>query len=77
MTDQKPTTPAEVANAVAGAAANMREALRPVEEAARGYKLELEQHGWSPTAAEQVAVHWIISMQTIAFTHAGRSKSDD
>lgn len=42
-------------NEVAKGIANIRQTLAPIEEAARGYRAELEKNGWSPTVAEQMA----------------------
>lgn len=40
-------------------------------ETATGYRARLEAAGWSPTAAEQVAQHFLMSMQAVAFKATG------
>lgn len=41
---------------LAEALADLRERLAPLDEAALGYRRQLEEQGWSPTAAEQMAL---------------------
>jgi hypothetical protein len=40
----------------------MSEQLAPLFDAADGMRKDLEGRGWSPTAAEQVVVTWLIKM---------------
>lgn len=39
----------------------MAEQTAPVFDAADGMRADLEKRGWSPTAAEQVALTWLVS----------------
>jgi hypothetical protein len=48
--------PAELAHQIAQAVAQLREVLAPIDEAAAGYRKQLEEQGWSPTAAETMAL---------------------
>lgn len=38
----------------------MSEQMAPIFDAADGMKADLEKRGWSPTAAEQVALSWLM-----------------
>lgn len=51
-----PFDPDEVAHQLAQAVAQMREMLAPVDEATLGYRRQLEENGWSPEAAEEMAL---------------------
>lgn len=44
----------------------LSESLDPFIEFAVGYKTKLENQGFSPTAAEQVALSMLVSLQTKA-----------
>lgn len=57
--------PHEVANELAQAVAQVREMLAPVDEATLGYRRQLEENGWSPQAAEQMA----LSFHTLLLQH--------
>lgn len=48
--------PGELAHQLAEGIAKIREALAPIDEATLGYKRQLEEQGWSPTAAEKMAL---------------------
>lgn len=37
----------------------MSEQMAPIFDAADGMRADLEKRGWSPTAAEQVALAWL------------------
>jgi hypothetical protein len=39
----------------------MAEQTAPIFDAADGMRADLEKRGWSPTAAEQVALAWLLS----------------
>jgi hypothetical protein len=39
----------------------MAEQTAPIFDAADGMRADLEKRGWSPTAAEQVALTWLVS----------------
>jgi hypothetical protein len=43
------------------------ENIRPVEETARGYKLELIRNGWTEASAEHVAKELLIEMTRKVF----------
>lgn len=45
------------------------ESMTPIFEAAEGLKAQLEKRGWSPTAAEEVALTWLVG----AIEHSWRS----
>lgn len=47
--------------------ATMREMLAPIDEATAGYRKQLEAAGWSPTAAETMALqfHALLMAQLI------------
>jgi hypothetical protein len=38
----------------------MSEQLTPIFDTADGMRADLERRGWSPTAAEQVALAWLL-----------------
>ncbi|RMB85607.1 hypothetical protein [Streptomyces shenzhenensis] len=44
----------------------MREQLAPVFDTADGMRADMEKRGWSPTAAEQVALAWLLGAMNIA-----------
>jgi hypothetical protein len=48
--------PNQIAHQMAEAVAQIREALAPIDEATMGYRKQLEEQGWSPTAAETMAL---------------------
>jgi hypothetical protein len=50
----------------------MREQLAPVFDTADGMRADMEQRGWSPTAAEQVALTWLLGAMSIAMGGAQR-----
>ncbi len=41
----------------------MLDTLSPILDAAEGLKADLERRGWSPTAAEAVALEWLMNAQ--------------
>jgi hypothetical protein len=43
--------------------ADFMEEFALFREAAVGYRKQLEEDGWSPTAAEMIAASWLIEMQ--------------
>lgn len=43
------------------------EQMAPLFDAADGMKADMEKRGWSPTAAEQVALTWLVSSMQSAF----------
>ncbi|GGK61343.1 hypothetical protein Sme01_03040 [Sphaerisporangium melleum] len=52
----EPFNPDDVAHKLAQAVAQMREMLAPLDEATLGYRRQLEETGWSPEAAEEMAL---------------------
>lgn len=44
--------------------------LSPLLDAAEGLKADLERRGWSPTAAEAVALEWLMNAQRFAWQQA-------
>lgn len=54
------------ATQLAGALMEAIAAVAPIFDAGDGIKADLEKRGWSPTAAEQVALQWVMNaMQKI------------
>lgn len=49
------------------ALANISEMLSPFGEMATGYRKQLEEQGWSPTAAEQASLTVLINLIQKAF----------
>jgi hypothetical protein len=47
------------ANALATTLMNVMDTMKPIFETAEGMKADMEKRGWSPTAAEQVALTWL------------------
>lgn len=47
-------------------AAQILDDLKRMSEIAQGYRVHLEAQGWSPTAAEQVAAHFLMTLQSNA-----------
>ena len=45
----------------------VNETMGPVFDAADGIKANLERRGWSPTAAEQVALAWLLGAMATAW----------
>ena len=43
----------------------MAEQMAPIFDAADGMRADLEKRGWSPTAAEQVALAWLMARPSI------------
>lgn len=63
MNGPKKPTPAELANMrheLSNALLIMSEQMAPLFDAAEGMKADMEKRGWSPTAAEQVALTWLV-----------------
>lgn len=48
--------PDQIMHDLANGIAQLREILAPIDEAATGYRAHLEKQGWSPTAAETIAL---------------------
>lgn len=49
---------------LATALMDIAEQMSPILDAADGMRHELEGRGWSPTAAEQVALQWLLGAMT-------------
>lgn len=45
----------------------MSEQVAPIFDAAEGMRRDMEQRGWSPTAAEQVALAWLMGAMGMVF----------
>ncbi|WP_327066801.1 hypothetical protein [Kitasatospora sp. NBC_01302] len=50
----------------------MQQQLAPVFDAADGIRADMEQRGWSPTAAESVALTWLQGTIALITTGGGR-----
>lgn len=48
-----------VRHELANAMLQMTETIAPILDTADGMRADLEQRGWSPTAAEQAAAAWL------------------
>lgn len=53
---------------------SMIETMKTFADGARGYKLYLEAQGWSPTAAEQAALHYLMQCQAQVIGGGGKDK---
>lgn len=49
----------------------LAEQTAPLYDAADGVKADLQRRGWSPTAAEQVAMTWLQEALRMMFRQAG------
>lgn len=58
MHDEMPFDFDEMANHLAEAIAGIKQVLAPIDEATIGYRKQLEEAGWSPTAAEHMALEF-------------------
>ena len=54
-------------NEMAVALLEVSESITPILDSADGMKAEMERRGWSPTAAEQVALTWLLGMVNNTF----------
>ena len=54
----EPFDAAAIAHQIAQGVAQLRECMAPIDEAVTGYRQQLQEAGWSPTAAEQMAVEF-------------------
>lgn len=50
--------------------AELGENLEPIFEQAKGIKVKMEADGWSPTAAEQAALTWLVGALAMFWTAA-------
>lgn len=69
MNGPKKPTPAELEamrHQLSNALLMMSEQMTPIFDAADGVKTDMEKRGWSPTAAEQVALAWLMSAMNSA-----------
>jgi hypothetical protein len=61
MTDlPSPDDLARQRHELANAMLTMTEQLTPIFDTADGMRADLEKRGWSPTAAEKVALSWLL-----------------
>ncbi|MGW4731772.1 hypothetical protein ACWEQC_21860 [Streptomyces shenzhenensis] len=51
----------------------LRDQMTPIFDQADGMKADMQRRGWSPTAAEQVALVWLLGAVNMAMS-AGRPK---
>lgn len=58
-TDVKTDAPAEAKDEIATSLMEMLGNYVPIFDTADGMRADLERRGWSPTAAEQVALTWL------------------
>ena len=61
-------TPPPASTSTAEAMAQVMDQVQQFEEAARGYRATLERQGWSPTAAEAMALQLHAGLVASAFT---------
>lgn len=66
MTTPTPEEMARMRHEMTNGLLAMNESLAPVFDTADGMRAELEKRGWSPTAAEQVALVWLMSAMKTA-----------
>lgn len=50
----------------------MQARFQPIFDAADGMKADMERRGWSPTAAESVALQWLMHAMTMSMHGIGR-----
>jgi hypothetical protein len=64
----EPIDPTAAAHEFAKGLAVFREIVAPIDETVLGYRRQLEAAGWSPTAAEQMALslHGVLMAQLVA-----------
>ncbi|GAB2331774.1 hypothetical protein AB0N20_27415 [Streptomyces griseoincarnatus] len=60
MTTPTPDELAQQRHELANAMLTMTEQITPIFDTADGMRADLEKRGWSPTAAEQVALAWLM-----------------
>ena len=65
-----PNEQAEVKTALSNSLLELLDNLSPLMDAAEGLKKDLERRGWSPTAAETVALEWLLQAQRFAWQQA-------
>lgn len=61
---------AEQRTQVANAMLLMGEQLTPVLDFADGMRADMERRGWSPTAAEQASLAWLLGMMSQIWIHS-------
>ncbi|HEY9408905.1 MAG TPA: hypothetical protein VIP77_04930 [Jiangellaceae bacterium] len=66
-----------ISHTVATAMAGLRDIFKPIDEAVAGYRRQLEGEGWSPQAAEAMAVgmHQVMTSQLITGRAEDKGKS--
>ncbi len=55
-------------NEMTNAMLTATETLAPIFDAADGMRVDMERRGWSPVAAEKVALQWLEKMLAMAMT---------
>ncbi|WP_372352659.1 hypothetical protein [Streptomyces sp. KL116D] len=71
MSQPTPEELAQQRHELSNALLTMAEQTAPIFDSADGMRADLEQRGWSPTAAEQVALAWLLG--AIRLTMGGAS----
>lgn len=74
MTTEPPFDPAQMAHELAELIAGMQEGIRPLDEAAMGYRARLEAEGWAPAAAELMALEFHRGLMMRLFRPGGEQK---
>lgn len=64
--DEQAKLKADLANSLI----ELLDSLSPILDAAEGLKADLERRGWSPTAAEAVALEWLMNAQRYVWQQA-------
>ena len=72
MTTPSPEELARARHELTNGLLAMNEQLTPVFDTADGMRADLEKRGWSPTAAEQVALAWLLAAMNTAMGGAQR-----
>lgn len=65
-----PEEQAKIKADLANSLLELLDSLSPILDAAEGLKADLERRGWSPTAAEAVALEWLMNAQRYVWQQA-------
>ena len=72
MTMPTPEEMARTRHDLSNALLALTEQMAPMYDAADGIKRDMEKRGWSPTAAEKVALTWLLGAMNTALGGAQR-----
>ncbi|MGJ5895131.1 hypothetical protein ACSCBZ_24725 [Streptomyces niveiscabiei] len=72
MTTPSPEEMTRMRHDLANSLLALNEQMAPLFDSADGMRADLEKRGWSPTAAEQVALVWLTSAVGMAMGGAQR-----